>query len=86
MTVYTGAPDPAFPDLISKLGSVKLYAKYRIKDNISLNGTYWYESYKSENWQLDGVTPSTISNVLAFGEQPPSYYVNVVMLTVRYKF
>lgn len=86
VTVYTGAPDPAFPDLISKLGSVKLYATYRIKDNISLNGTYWYESYKSENWQLDGVTPSTIPNVLTLGEQPPSYYVNVVMLTVRYKF
>jgi MtrB/PioB family decaheme-associated outer membrane protein len=86
VTVYTGAADPAFPDLISKLGSVKLYATYRLKDNISLNGTYWYESYKSENWQLDGVTPSTISNVLALGEQPPSYYVNVVMLTLRYKF
>jgi MtrB/PioB family decaheme-associated outer membrane protein len=86
VTVYTGAPDPAFPDLISKLGSVKLYATYRIKDNISLNGAYWYESYKSENWQLDGVTPSTIPNVLTLGEQPPSYYVNVVMLTVRYKF
>lgn len=86
VSVYTGAPDPAFPDLISKLGSVKLYATYHIKDNISLNGAYWYESYKSENWQIDGVTPSTISNVLAFGEQPPSYYMNVVMLSLRYKF
>lgn len=86
VTVYTGAPDPAFPDLISKLGIVKLYASYRIKDNMSLNGAYWYESYRNENWQLNGVTPSTISNVLAFGEQPPSYYVNVVMLSLRYKF
>ena len=86
VVVYSGASDPAFPDLIAKLASVKLHATYRIKDNISLKGAYWYESYKSENWQLDGVTPNTISNVLAFGEQPPSYYVNVVMLSLRYKF
>jgi hypothetical protein len=35
---------------------------------------------------LDGVTPSTIPTVLAFGEQPPSYHVNVITLSVRYKF
>lgn len=86
VTVYTGASDPAFPDLVSKLGSIKLYANYRIKDNILLNGSYWYESYKSEDWQLNGVTPDTIPNVLALGEQPPSYYVNVFMLSLRYKF
>jgi MtrB/PioB family decaheme-associated outer membrane protein len=86
VTVYTGASDPGFPDLVSKLGSLKFYANYRIKENISLNGSYWYESYKSENWQLNGVAPDTISNVLALGEQPPSYYVNVVMLSLRYKF
>jgi MtrB/PioB family decaheme-associated outer membrane protein len=86
VTVYTGAPDPAFPDLIAKLGSVKLYANYRIKDSMTLNGAYWYESYKSEDWHLDGVTPDTISNVLTLGEQPPSYYVNVFMLSLRYRF
>lgn len=86
VTVYTGAPDPGFPDLISKLDSVKLYATYRIKDNISLKGAYWHENYKSENWQLNGVAPATISNVLTLGEQPPSYNVNVVMLSLRYKF
>ena len=86
VTVYTGAPDAAFPDLIAKLGSLKLYANYHIKENVSLNGAYWYESYKSENWQIDGVTPSTIPNVLTLGEHSPSYYVSVVMLTLRYKF
>jgi len=65
---------------------LKLYATYRLKENMSLNGTYWYEHYKSEDWQLDGVTANTISNVLAFGEQSPSYYANVIMLSLRYKF
>ncbi len=84
--VDAGFPDPGFPALISELGSVKLYAKYQLKENISLHGAYWYEHYDSENWMLDGVTPNTIPNVLAFGEQSPSYYVNVLMLSMRYKF
>ena len=84
--VYDGSANVPFADLVSRLGSVKLYATYRLKDNLSLKGTYWYEHYRSDDWQLDGVTPSTISNVLAFGEQAPSYYVNVFMLSLRYKF
>jgi len=86
VTVMDGTASPPFPDLIANLNSLKLYATYRLKENMSLNGTYWYEHYKSEDWQLDGVTANTISNVLAFGEQSPSYYANVIMLSLRYKF
>ncbi len=35
---------------------------------------------------LDGVAPSTIPNVLAMGLQAPQYHVNVIRLSVRYKF
>jgi hypothetical protein len=86
ISVDPGAPAATFPDLVTQLDSVKLYATYRLKDNISLQGAYWYETYDTENWVLNGVTPSTISNVLTFGEQPPSYHVNVISLSVRYKF
>lgn len=86
ITVNTVTPTPLFPDLVSRLDTLKLYATYRLKDNMSLQGAYWYERYQSENWMLDGVTPSTISNVLSFGEQPPSYHVNVITLALRYKF
>ena len=85
-TVVTGVPQPGFPDLEARLNSLKLYATYRLKDNMSLHGAYWYERYTSQNWMLDGVTPSTIPNVLSFGEQPPSYQVNVITLALRYKF
>ena len=84
--VETNALVPAFPDLETKLNTLKLYATYRLKDNMSLQGAYWYERYSADNWMLDGVTPSTISNVLSFGEQPPSYHVNVITLALRYKF
>jgi MtrB/PioB family decaheme-associated outer membrane protein len=86
ITVDTGVPTATFPDLVTQLDSLKLYATYRLKDNISLQGAYWYETYDTENWMLNGVTPSTIPNVLTFGEQSPSYHVNVISLSVRYKF
>lgn len=86
ITVDPGVPTAAFPDLVAELDSVKLYATYRLKDNVSLQGAYWYETYDTENWMLNGVTPTTIPNVLTFGEQPPTYHVNVITLSVRYKF
>ncbi|MDH4133871.1 MAG: MtrB/PioB family outer membrane beta-barrel protein, partial [Gammaproteobacteria bacterium] len=86
VAIQDGTAAPPFPDLISKLGVVKLHATYRLKDNLSLNGTWWYQHYLSENWQLNGISASTLADVLALGEQPPSFYANVVMLSVRYRF
>ncbi len=86
ITVDTGAPDPLFPDLITKLDSLKLYATYRLKGGLSLHAAYWYERYNTKDWTLDGVTSSIIPNVLTFGEETPSYDVNVITLSARYKF
>ena len=86
ISVNTGASNPAFPNLSASLDSLKLYANYRLKDNVSLLGGYWYERYDTRNWMLEGVTPSTIPNVLTLGEQPPRYHVNVIRLAVRYRF
>jgi MtrB/PioB family decaheme-associated outer membrane protein len=86
ISVNTGALNPAFPSLSTTLDSLKLYATYRLKDNVSLQASYWYERYDSKNWMLDGVAPGTIPNVLTLGEQAPRYSVNVLMLAVRYKF
>jgi len=86
INVNTGASDPAFPQLTTSLNSLKLYANYRLKDNLSLLAGYWYERYDSKDWMLDGVTPGTIPNVLTLGLQPPRYRVNVIRMSVRYKF
>ena len=84
--VSNGLSGPSFPNLSTSLNSLKLYATYRLKDNVSLQAGYWYERYDSRDWMLDGVAPSTIPNVLALGLQPPQYHVNVIRLSVRYKF
>ncbi len=86
ISVETGAPGAAFPDLKTDLDSVKLYADYRLKDSLTLHTAYWYEHYNSKDWMLDGVYPDTIPNVISFGEQSPHYDVHVVMMSVRYRF
>jgi len=86
IAVSSGAPDPPFPDLTTKLSILKLYTTYRLKGGLSLQGAYWYETFDSTNWMLDGVTVNTVPNVLSLGEIAPSYNVSVVTLSVRYKF
>ncbi len=86
MNVNTGASNPAFPQITAKLDSLKLYATYRMQKNMSLQAGYWYERYDTKDWMLDGVAPATIPNVLTLGLQAPQYHVNVVMLSLRYKF
>jgi MtrB/PioB family decaheme-associated outer membrane protein len=86
IAINTGSGNGAFPDMSSKLQSFKLYASYKLKDNMSLNASVWRERFDSANWMLDGVTPTAIPNVLTLGEVPPRYSLNFVRLSVRYKF
>jgi len=84
-TVDFGASS-TLPDLKTVMNSFKLYGKYHVNEAITINGTYWYEDYTSDDWAIDNVSENTISNNLSMGQQSPSYNVNVVMLSMRYKF
>ena len=86
ISVNAPAGESAFPDLSASLDSLKVYAIYRVKENLSLRAGYWYERYDSENWMLDGVAHDTIPNVLSFGDQSPWYRVHVIAMSVRYSF
>jgi len=86
INVNAGAGDIPFPNIYTSRDTLKLYADYRVKDNVSVRLGYWYEYYKSDYWPVDGVAPGTISNVLTFGQQSPKYNVNVIAVSLRYKF
>jgi len=86
VTVAAGAPAPAFPNLATTLDSIKLYAAYRMKENLTVNAGYWFERYDAKNWMLEGVNPGTIPNFLGFGDQAPHYKVSVVRVSMKYKF
>ena len=83
--ITSGAPE-AFPELEVDLDSIKLYADYRLRDNMSIHAAYWYERYDSSDWAVDNVDPDTVANLLSFGEDSPDYEINVVTVSLRYKF
>ena len=86
VNVDNGTPDGDFPDLKTDLDTLKLYADYRMKENLTLHTAYWYEHYDSEDWMVDNVNSDTIPNVISFGENAPSYNVHAVMMSLRYRF
>ena len=84
--VATLVSSSSFPDLKTDLNSLKFYVDWRMNSKLSLNAALWYEDYESDDWQLDGVAPDTIPNVLTLGETSPSYDLYFLSLSVRYKF
>jgi MtrB/PioB family decaheme-associated outer membrane protein len=86
INVNTGLTNPGFPDITATLDTLKLYATYRLKQSMSLQAGYWIEHYSTTDWMLDGVTSTTIPNVLTMGLQSPQYRVDVLRLALRYKF
>jgi opacity protein-like surface antigen len=57
-----------------------------VKENVTVNAGYWYERYESKNWALEGVAPGTVSNFLAFGDPAPHYKIQVLRVSMKYKF
>lgn len=84
--VDTGSVAADFPDIKANLKILKLYATYKLQDNLTLKGTYWYEQLDSQNWSYDGVSADTIPNYLSLGQDSPDYHVNVIMMSLRYAF
>lgn len=86
ITMMTGSPATPFPTATTTRDTLKLSAHYRWSEKLSLLGSYWYERYEAKDWQLDGVLPATVPNLLAFGQQAPRYHVNVLRVALRYRF
>jgi MtrB/PioB family decaheme-associated outer membrane protein len=75
-----------FPTAKTSIDSLKLRAAWQLKERVSLLASWWYERYDAKDWRLDGVLPATVPNLLALGEQPPTFHVNVLRLALRYGF
>ncbi len=84
--VSTGAPEPAFPNITMRIQSLSLYARYRINTQWGVKLAYRIERYSTTDWSMDGVTPSTIPNVMALGIYSPNYVVNVISVSTQYSF
>ena len=73
----------AFPDLVSDHRSLEIVATYRWRRQTAVIARWYREDYASADWALDGVTPSAIRNVLAFGRRTPLYTTGFFGLSVE---
>jgi Putative outer membrane beta-barrel porin, MtrB/PioB len=68
------------------LDRVTLYGIYKLKEDLSIAASYAYEYYNAQDWQLDGIGPATVPNLLALGAQPGNYSLSVIRIALRYRF
>ena len=75
----------SFPDLRTKRQTLNVGLSYPLSDALSIGFDYYFESFDSDDWSLDGVNPDTIPNLLALGADAWNYDVNVFYFSVRYQ-
>lgn len=78
--INAGPGNFAFPELSADLEVFSLSFSNQIRANLRARLSYQYERYHSRDWQIEGVTPTTIGSVLTFGESLPNYTQQLVWL------
>lgn len=80
-----GADAVPFPMLTTDLRYLRAWLKFRVNDRWSLGLDAYNEKYDSADWMVDGIGPTSITGLLAFGQNSPDYSVNVIRLlaTIR---
>jgi len=90
INVITGAAiAPAgqpLPDLVSQVNSLRLYGKYKLRKNATLNLTFVHEKLKTADWAYDNVASSTMPLVIGTGQLAPNYSVNVIGVSLSYRY
>lgn len=82
--MLVGVPAPSFPDFTTRLNGLSLRVDYEINDSLAVRVGYRHERYSSADWQLDGLSLTTISNVLTIGEGSPVYNIDALTLSFSY--
>jgi MtrB/PioB family decaheme-associated outer membrane protein len=82
----TSAGEAPFPVLGTELTNARIYLTYKISDHWAWKLDAIREHYDSSDWQLDGIGPDGLANVLTMGEVSPDYVVKVIRAQATYRF
>ena len=85
-TSYPPAAAGPFPQLQTELNSVRLSASYEVNERLRVGAAWTWEDYESSDWQVAGVEPATLSNLLSMSPDPYRYSVNVIGVSFSYRF
>ncbi len=75
------AADGENPDLVNRMKSLRLFVSYHLKQDLQIKLGYRHERYSSSDWAIDGITPTTIDQVLGLATSSPDYNQDVYMLS-----
>ena len=82
----SGAGEPPFPDLKTRLRDATFSLDYRATRQWGMSLQLEHERYTSSNWQIDGLGNDGISAILTLGPQSPNYSITVARLLASYRF
>jgi MtrB/PioB family decaheme-associated outer membrane protein len=85
----TGSALPAaapIPNLVSRFQTLQIYGTYKLQKNATLRLSLLHRKLRSDDWAWDNVNPNTMANVLSTGQLSPNYSVNVIGVSVSYKY
>lgn len=88
ITVVAGSAlttGPLPPDR-TRLTSLGLHGKYRLRDDLSLHVRAWRERFRATDFALDDVEANQLNNVILLGDDSDDYDVNVVTVSLSYRF
>lgn len=93
IAVDPGAGASRFPELETRLQTIRLHVDYRFSDRWSAGLSVDHERYDSDDWSVDGDDPvggplgaDGIPAVLTFGSDSPDYDVFVIRLLASCRF
>ncbi|MEO1203493.1 MAG: MtrB/PioB family decaheme-associated outer membrane protein, partial [Pseudomonadota bacterium] len=73
-----------FPDLETTLDFVRLRLGYRHSEKLDINASATYQSFRAEDWSIQGVGPATIPEVLSLGPLP--YDDEQILLGIGFQY
>ncbi|GLP96220.1 MtrB/PioB family decaheme-associated outer membrane protein [Paraferrimonas sedimenticola] len=84
-TVVVNARPSSYGDYFSRVHNLNAYAGFQVSEQAALRLDYKLERYKDTNFANAGTTPSTIWNVVTYGDQRHDYTAHLIMLSLRYR-
>ena len=75
-----------FPDLDTKVHSLRLRGDYHLKDDLTMRLDYRFEYYDPDDWALDNIGQAGINRVIWLGYGSPDYTAHAIGFSLIYAF
>jgi hypothetical protein len=82
----SGAGEPAFPNLKTRLRDATISLNYQATQQWGLSLQAEHERYSGTDWQIDDLGNDGISAILTLGPQSPDYSITVLRVMASYSF